>query len=119
MVGDQSAEITLNGAEAAVVLAALRHHEPQATDASEDEIDELESRFDRDLDDAENAAFELNGGDATVVLSALNEYEVLADERETERIAALRERLAEEFDLEDDRPEAAEPMEDERYSGGT
>ena len=119
MEGDQSAEITLSGVEAAAVLEALRHHEPEATDATEDELDKLESRFDRDLGDAENAAFELTGGDATVVLSALNEYEVLADERETERIASLRERLAEEFDLEEDRPEGAEPMEDERYSGGT
>ncbi|WP_435180718.1 hypothetical protein [Halorussus sp. AFM4] len=119
MAGDQSAEITFNGAETDVVLDALRRHEPGATDATEDELDDLESRFDRDLDDAENATVELNRGDATVVLSALNESEVLADERDTERIASLRERLAEEFDLEDDRPEPAEPMEDEQYSGGT
>ena len=119
MSGDQSEEITLNGAEATTVLEALRRHESDATDATDEEIDQLESEFDRDLGTAEEGEFELTGGDATVVLSALNEYEVLADQRESERIASLRERLAEEFDVVEDRPEAAEPMDDERYSGGT
>ena len=119
MSGDQSREIVLNGAEAETVLEALRRHESDATDASEGEIDRLESEFDDDLGAAENGEFELTGGDATVVLSALNEYGVLADERETERIASLRERLAEEFDVADDRPDGADTMDDERYSGGT
>ena len=119
MAGDQSEEMTLNGAETTTVFEALRRHESDATDASDEEIGQLESEFDRDLDAAENAEFELTGGDATVILSALNEYEVLADQRETERITSLRRRFAEEFDVVEDRPEAAEPMDDERYSGGT
>ena len=115
----QSEEITLNGAETAAVLEALQHHESGATDATEEEVAELKSQFDRDLAEAENAEFEFSRSDATVVLSALNEYEVLANERESERVLSLRERIAEEFDLEEDRPEGAEPMEDEQYPGGT
>ena len=119
MDGSQSEEMTFNGTEAATVSEALRRHEAGANDATQEELDRLESEFDRDVGGSENADFELGRGDATVVLSALNEYEVLADERETERIASLRQRIAEEFGFEDDRPEGAETMDDERYSGGT
>ncbi len=119
MNDSRSEEMVLNGAETDVVLEALDRHEPDATDASDEEMERLNSKFDRGVDATENVGVELTRGDATVVLSALNEYGVLADERESERAAALRERIAEEFGLEDDRPEGAETMDDERYSGGT
>ena len=111
-----SREIVLNGTEADTVLEGLRRHERDATDATEAELDELESKFDRDLDG--EGEFELTRADAHVVLSALEERERLASGRDQERLLSLRGRFAEEFDFADRRPEGAEPMEDERYPGG-
>ncbi|NEU57511.1 hypothetical protein [Halorussus sp. MSC15.2] len=119
MEESSSREIALTGSETSTVLEALEHHESGATDATEAELDDLESRFDRDLDAGEAAEVELTRADAHVVLSALEEREPLTSGRDLEKLLALRGRFAEAFDFEDRVPDGAEPMEDERYPGGT
>lgn len=115
----ESRKLVFDGVEASLVLDALADHEPEAPETEAARTETLESEFDQDLADTEEAAFELTRADARLLLGALEEHEPLASEREVERINAMRNRLLEAFELGAEGTGSAEPLEDEQYPGSS